>query len=238
MVGIILAILCWALWLLEPAHGSVLDLGRSAVQSGQWWRLWTASLTSANFNLLIFESTAILMMGLILQLYVRWWHLLAGILFGLPIMNWLLIHFEPGLSHYRSATGLVAMMWLLGTCFLIVECKRFSFLYLVGQFLLLIAIAKVGLETWMLYFSHRTVPDGYRLIWEQDLCGALIGIALFNGLHQIYKGRIENRARPQLDQYGKAVPRPLNQHRPVDPGRPAPRRGGVAAQRRPGPPRR
>jgi len=212
MVGLIIAGGCWAVWFLSPERIEWLSLSRHAVDAGEWWRLWTATLTTSGSGQLLVESTVIAMMGLILHQYVRSGHLLLAIVAAVPVMNWLLIHFEPGLEHYRGATALAAMLWMLGVWFLLVECKRFSFPYLLGMLLLLIGGLRIAFETWLLYFSHRAVPDEYRIFWDMDLCGALFGLALFNGLHQIYKGRIENRARPQLDQYGKPIPTALNRH--------------------------
>ncbi|PJA31405.1 MAG: hypothetical protein CO187_09550 [Zetaproteobacteria bacterium CG_4_9_14_3_um_filter_53_7] len=212
MPGLLLAIASWGVWYLSPDRIELLAYNRQAILGGEWWRLWSVYLTYSSQLQLMIEASAIALLGLMLHFYVRSWHLILGLLFAMPAMSWLLLTLEPSLVYYRGGASLVALMWMLVTWFLIVEYKRLSFHYLLGQLLLLIAMAKVGFESWLLFFSHRPVSEGLRMAWELDVCGLLFGVALFNAFHQVYKGRLEQRKRPPVDQYGRPVPVPLNQY--------------------------
>jgi len=187
MTGILFAILCWAVWHLAPHNISMLAFEKEAIVHGQWWRLWTAHFTHFNYFQLIINSIVLAVAGLIIEHYAKAWHLALSLLVAMPMMTGLLLLTSPHSLFFRGAFGIAAMMWMLATWFLLVEEKRFSWGYWLGLICLLLFVGKVGIEGLILLspdVRHFTV---FQTAWLVQFYGALLGLAFFNGLHQVHK---------------------------------------------------
>jgi len=186
MAGILFAVLCWAVWHLAPHNIAVLAFEKEAIAHGEWWRLWTAHFTHFNYSQLIINSAVLAITGLIAGHYAKIWQLTLSLLAAMPIMTGLLLLTSPHLIFYRGAFGIAAMMWMLATWFLLVEEKRFSWGYWLGLVCLLLFVGKVSVEGLILFSPHAKHFAGFQAAWLMQFYGALLGLAFFNGLHQIY----------------------------------------------------
>ncbi len=204
MAGLLFAVLCWAVWYLSPHNVALLAFDKEAIAAGEWWRLWTAHFTHFKFSQLILNSAVIALMGLMLARFTKLWQVLLSLLIAMPIMTGLLLLLMPDLIAYRGAFGVTAMMVMMAVWFLIVEDKRFSLAYWLGLMMLLLFVAKVGLETWLMLshadhhvgglFVNGLFVNGLRMSglhadWLVQCFGILLGLAFFNALHQIYATR-------------------------------------------------
>ena len=186
MVGVIFAIACWAVWYLSPQNTSLLAFDREALAAGEWWRLWTAHLTHFQYSQLILNSAMIALMGLMVGHFTKTWHMLLSLLIAMPIMTGILLIVTPHLTTYRGAIGVAAMLAMMGIWFLILESKRFSLGYWLGILLLLLFVAKVGLETLVMLSPAGNKFTGLHIAWLVQCFGVLAGLAFFNSLHQVH----------------------------------------------------
>jgi len=188
------AALCWLVWYLSPQNVSLLVFDKEAIEAGQWWRLWTAHITHFNYSQLISTSVVIAVMGLILGRFSKVWQLLLSLLIAMPIMTGLLLLLRPELMIFRGAFGVVAMMVMMTVWFLILENKRFSLGYWIGLMILLLFVAKLGLETWVMMLPSKGHFSAMHVAWLVQCIGVLLGLAFFNALHQTYSTRIGKHA--------------------------------------------
>jgi len=212
------AFACWAVWSLSPAHIELLAYDRQAILDGEWWRLWSSHLTHYSRLQLIADSTALFFLGLILQYYIRFLHLLIGLAFAMPLMMWLLLVFVPEVQMYRGATGVAAMCWMISSWFLIVESRFLSLKFWTGYLLLSILLVKITVEGLAVWTSYAIASVDLITTWKVQAFGGLLGIALFNAYDRIYLGRRKFRVRPMRTPDGKPVPLPLNAPRTPGPG--------------------
>ncbi len=194
MVGLLFAALCWGVWYSSPQTVALLVFDHEAIVAGEWWRLWSAHLTHSSYSQLMLNSALIALMGLMLVRFCKAWQLLLSLLIAMPIMTGLLLLLMPELSDYRGAVGVTAMMVMMAVWFLILESKRFSLGYWLGVMLLLLFVAKVGLETWMMLSHASNHGGGLHVIWLVQGLGILLGLAFFNALHQSYSTRVGKHA--------------------------------------------
>jgi len=120
------------------------------------------------------------------QHYVKAWQLMLSVLLAMPMMTGLLLLTSPHVLSFRGASGIAAMMWMLVTWFLLVEEKRFSWGYWLGLILLVLFLAKAGIEGMILLSPNGNHFAGFHVAWLLQAYGALLGLAFFNGLHQIH----------------------------------------------------
>ena len=210
MTGMLFALVCWVVWDLSPAHIELLTYDRQAILEGEWWRLWTSHFTHYSRLQLIADSAALFFLGLILQFYTRFLHLLFGFIFAMPVMMWLLLVFMPEVQNYRGATGLAAMGWMISSWFLIVESRSLSLKFWTGYLLLSILLVKMCVEAVAVWTPFLMASEGLELMWTVQAVGALLGIALFNLYDRIYLGRRKSKRRPSRTPDGKPMPLPLN----------------------------
>jgi len=189
MVGVVFALACWAVWYLSPQNISLLVFDKEAIAAGEWWRLWSAHLTHSKYSQLLMNSGIIAVMGLLIGRFTTIWHMLLSLLVAMPIITGVLLVVMPGLMLYRGAFGIAAMLAMMGVWFLILESKRFSLGYWLGMLLLLLFVAKVGMETMMLLSASGGRFAALPVAWMVQCFGILLGLAFFNGLHQIHATR-------------------------------------------------
>ncbi|MFQ5519058.1 MAG: hypothetical protein ACE5E3_03555 [Mariprofundus sp.] len=186
MVGLLFAAACWALWYQSPQDVSQLAFERELIMDGEWWRLWTAHLTHHKQSQLIINTVGIAVMGLIAERFARFWQIGLSLLVAMPVMTGLLLMTVPELLLYRGAAGVAAMFWMLGVWFLLVEEKRFSLGYWLGFLFLLVFVAMLGMEGFALFTAPPGHFSGLKIAMLEQFYGILVGLALFNALHQIH----------------------------------------------------
>ncbi|GAV21205.1 hypothetical protein MMIC_P2185 [Mariprofundus micogutta] len=224
MFGFLFAIACWGIWYLTPERADLLIYSRQAIIDGEWWRLWTAQLTHDSQLQLTIDSTALFLLGLLLNRYVKFLHLLIASVFAMPVMMWLLFYFMPDVEVYRGSTGLVTMVWMMTSWFLIVECKSLVLRLFLGYPLLFILLGKICIEGLAVWTTYAVASEDLQILWRIQGVGALLGVALFTPFDRIYLGarKINRKPRARMTPDGKPIPLPLNAPRPPADGKKLP----------------
>jgi len=210
MFGILLVALIWGASNLSPHNLAVLSFEKEAIIHGEWWRMWSAHLAHHSHTQLLINCGVLAVAGVIAERFARAHEIAICFLIAMPIMTGLLLITTPHLQFYRGATGIAAMMWMLAAWFLIVENKRRSLGYWLGATLMLLFVAKAGMEG-MILLSPRHHPSGLQIAWLIQCYGALLGVAFFNGLHQAHLTRSGDN--PQYRGPYQQLPERLNQPR-------------------------
>ncbi len=203
MIGVLFAIACWALFFLSPHNVSMLVLDKHTIATGEYWQLWTAQLTHFKFSQLVVNSIIIVMAGLIVERFAKTHQVIVSLLIAMPLMAGLVLLMTPGLTAYRGASGVAAVLAIMAVWFLILETKRFSWGYWAGIVLLLLFVAKIVMETLVL-FSFSSGLLGMRADWLMQCAGLLIGLVAFNALHQIHTTKTDNQKQKQRRQAAAA----------------------------------
>ncbi|RLL52858.1 hypothetical protein D8Y20_06310 [Mariprofundus sp. EBB-1] len=206
MIGVVFALACWALFFLAPHNISTMDLNREAIAGGEYWRLWTAQLTHYKLYPLIMNSVIIAVMGLVVRRFAKEYQVALSLLIAMPAMTGLMFIMVPGFTVYRGAFGVAAVIAMMGIWFLILETRRFSLGYWAGIALFLLFVSKVGMET-MAVFSplHAHPLLSVRMDWLMQCIGVLIGLMVFNALHQIHVTNAHNLKQKQRRHAAKAA---------------------------------
>lgn len=204
MIGVLFVLVCWAVFFLSPHNVSMLVLDKDAIMVGEWWRLWTAQVTHFKISQLIMNSAIILLMGFIVERFAKVYQVLLALLVAMPLMTALMVLLIPDLSDYRGAYGVVAMLTMMAVWFLILETSRFSRGYWAGITLFLLFVVKVGVETLSL-FSSGYQTGAMRVDWLMQCAGILIGLVVFNALHQIHTTSAYNQKQKQRRVAGAAA---------------------------------
>ena len=206
MIGLLFALVCWALFFLSSHNLSVLVLDRETIATGAYWQLWTAQLTHFTLSQLIINSTIIAVMGLIIERFVRVYQVILSLLVAMPLMSGLVLLLMPNLTAYRGASGVAAVLVIMAVWFLILETKRFSLGYWAGVALLLLFLIKLAREAWLLFspsVSHQMTT--MRVDWLVQCAGVLIGLVAFNALHQIHTTKVHNEKQKRRRQAAAAA---------------------------------
>jgi len=96
-----------------PTVARVLVLDRSAVLSGEVWRVFTGHLVHAGREHLLWDVLALIGIGFIFEEYLRgrFWQVLgvSALVVGAGLMI-----LEPGLPDYRGLSGVLNGLWVAG----------------------------------------------------------------------------------------------------------------------------
>jgi len=184
----------------------MLVLDKETIATGAYWQLWTAQLTHFKFSQLIVNSVIIVVAGLIVERFAHIHQVILSLLIAMPLMAGLVLLMTPGLTAYRGASGVAAVLAIMAVWFLILETRRFSRGYWAGIVLLLLFVAKLVMETLMVFspsVAHHLV--GIRLDWLIQCAGVVIGLVAFNALHQIHATNAHNQKQKQRRQAATAA---------------------------------
>jgi len=217
MIAIVFVLTCWAVFFLSPHNVSMLVLDKDAIMAGEWWRLWTAQLAHFKISQLIMNSAIIILMGLIVERFAKVYQVLLALLVAMPLMAALMILLIPELSDYRGAYGVAAMLTMMGVWFLILEARRFSRGYWAGIVLFLLFLIKVSIETLSVFspsVAYHLVGT-MRVDWLMQCAGILIGLVVFNALHQIHTTSAYNQKQKERRVAGTAAMAAAAQRRKV-----------------------
>jgi len=206
VIGVLFVLACWAIFFLSPHNVSMLSLDKDAIMAGEWWRLWTSQMAHFKISQLIMNSAIILLMGFIVERFAKVYQVLLALLVTMPLMTALMVLLISDLSDYRGTYGVVAMLTMMAVWFLILETSRFSRGYWAGVTLFLLFVAKVGAETLSLFSSSAGYQMGaMRVDWLMQCAGILIGLVVFNALHQIHTTSAHNQKQKQRRVAGTAA---------------------------------
>jgi len=156
--------------LFDPATTTALRYERSAIQSGEIWRLFTGNLVHLGWEHLLLNVTGLILIWLLFgrQLSTRQW-LIVTVVSCLAVGLGLLI-FHPELDWYVGLSGMLHGLFVTG---LLINLRNGYKL----EWLLLLAI--LGKLAWEQY--HGAMPGsaeiaGGAVIVDAHLYGALSGI--------------------------------------------------------------
>lgn len=184
----------------------MLVLDKQTIATGEYWQLWTAQLTHFEFSQLIINSVIIVVAGLIVERFAKIHQVMLSLLIAMPLMTGLVLLMTPSLSAYRGASGVAAVLAMMAVWFLILETKRFSRGYWAGIILLLLFVIKMVMATLMVFspsVSHHLT--GMRVDWLIQCAGVVIGLVVFNALHQMHATKTHNQKLKQRRQAATAA---------------------------------
>lgn len=98
---------------VAPAAAEFLLLDRSAVLSGEVWRLFTGHLVHAGRDHLLWDVLALLGIGFLFEEYLRerFWQVLGV---SALVVGAGLVILQPGLPDYRGLSGVLNGLWVAG----------------------------------------------------------------------------------------------------------------------------
>jgi rhomboid family GlyGly-CTERM serine protease len=166
---LLLLLLSLGIALMGDELAELLRYQRSAILSGEWWRLFSGHLVHLGWSHLWLNLTGLLLVwALVGQAFSRrnWWWLIGTCLLGIScgLLVWL-----PGLAWYVGLSGLLHGMLLAGSVQLTLRGEREAML------LLLIVLAKVTWELWQGPLPGSREAAGGEVVVQAHAMGALVG---------------------------------------------------------------
>jgi len=186
MVGLLFILATAAAWSLTPDQVNQLTFDRFAILNGEWWRLWSSHLIHYSRNHMITDAGTLFFLALVVGRFTRFLHLLLAFLLAMPVITALVVLMVPGMEHFRGASAMVMMLWMVVSWYLIVESRGFNLQFVLGYALLAVLIGKIAVEYLGLMPPTIDMPRGYISPWQVHIFGALVGLLAFNVFYQIY----------------------------------------------------
>ncbi len=157
---------------VASAHGPALELDRSALLAGEWWRLWTGHLVHGSPDHLRFDLVATVLLGLV---FGRLWRLALCA----PFMSLALLLLMPGLECYYGLSGLLHG-WLVFEA-LSMAREQGGWLAFLARGFAVGTLLKAALETALgISLFSANMEMGGAVIHASHLIGAVLGLALFS----------------------------------------------------------
>ncbi len=145
--SLLLAVLAVAIWLVPPA-GLVLEYERTAIASGQVWRIVTCHFTHWSLNHLFWDTAALVVLGALCEAdnRLRLLGCLAASAIVIPLAVWILF---PDMQTYRGLSALDSAIFILLAVDIIAQCaRRGEWRWVAGAGMVLAGFAaKIGYET-------------------------------------------------------------------------------------------
>lgn len=186
MIGFIFALACFAIWNLSPDRVELMEFDRSAIlHSGEWWRMWTAHFTHFTRSQLIADAGTVFFLALLIERFTRIVYLGVAFFISMPLITVMILTFVPGMEHFRGASSMMVMLWMVVGLYLIIDAKGFSVRFVFGGLLLMVLAAKLAAEFMGLMPPSGDLPRGVLLPWQAHMFGAVTGFVVFAGLYQI-----------------------------------------------------
>jgi rhomboid family GlyGly-CTERM serine protease len=157
---------------LPPAWQAALALDRAGLAAGQGWRLWTGHWVHFGWPHAVLNALALALTAACV-VPGQGYRVVLGAAVCAPLLSLAILVAEPGLLHYRGASGLV--VWL-GTW---VWCQAWQQRRVQRRWLLVLALALLGKLVWEAWPGHMvrsdSLPGGVRLAWSAHGAGAVLG---------------------------------------------------------------
>jgi len=213
MVGLLFLLAAVALWNLSPDHMERLSFDRFAILNGEWWRLWSAHLVHFSRNHLITDVGTLFFLSLVVARFTKLWHLLVAFLVSMPMITALIMLLVPEMHHFRGASAMVVMLWMVVSWYLIVESKGFNFWFVFGYLLLALLVGKIAVEYLGLMPPSGDLPRGFQPPWQVHILGGLVGLLAFNAFYQIYTQQNLRKIELARPQRRKPLPTKLKEYK-------------------------
>jgi len=185
MVGLLFLLAAVAFWNLSPDHMDRLAFDRYAILNGEWWRLWSAHLIHFSRKHLFIDVGTLFFLSLVVARFTKLLHLLVAFLVAMPVITGLIILLVPDLHHFRGASAMVAMLWMVVSWYLIVESKGFNLGFVFGYLLLALLAGKIAVEYLGLMPPSPDMTRSLPPPWQVHILGRLVGLLAFNAFYQI-----------------------------------------------------
>jgi len=177
--GFTLVILCWVVWLLPNEFINLLLYDRAAIVAGQYWRLWTAHLTHFTVSQLIIDTAMLGMLSYALKDDMKDRFLGISICFSMPIILVLQLWLVPNIQHYRGASSLVSMMWVLVALLLLQQAKYCSPKFWLALTFLSLLFLKIWADIFIDDVIISELPKGVDIAWQAHIFGAISGLMIW-----------------------------------------------------------
>ncbi|HKI62511.1 MAG TPA: rhombosortase [Mariprofundaceae bacterium] len=175
MLGVCFALICWIVWFLPDTTSSTLAFDRQAIVAGQLWRLWTCHVTHFSWQQLSIDSSVVAILGYTVQRHMKAMHLMALFTLALPLVSLAIFWLVPDMLHYRGASGIGAMLWMMAACQMLLQSRRYSAYFWLGIIFLTLLFAKLIGEAFLGMQAVSALPGNVQVAWQAHLFGAIIG---------------------------------------------------------------
>lgn len=150
--------------------GEIVQFDRTAISSGELWRLWTGQFCHWSVPHLVGNLAGLAALGMIAGRGL--WRWLVGLLLAAPLLSLLLLGLVPDLQYYRGLSGLLAVL-VIGTA---VEGGRSGGIIALAWAAKLLFDAVSGAHSPLL-------PDGIATAWQAHWAGMGLGIMMATYFH-------------------------------------------------------
>lgn len=216
MVGLLFILATVALWFLVPDQYDRLAFDRFAILNGEWWRLWSSHLVHYSRGHMITDAGTLFFLALVVGRFTKVLHLLIAFVVAMPVITALVVLMVPAMEHFRGASAMMMMLWMVVSWYLIVESKGFNLQFVLGYTLLAVLIGKIAVEYLGLMPPSLDMPRGYIPPWQAHIFGALVGLLAFNAFYQIYTQQNLRRIEKIKARKKKALPTKLKDYKLPD----------------------
>lgn len=145
---------------------------RSAILSGQIWRLWSGHWVHFSFQQFVLDAGTLLLVSLLAEREFGSCVTGAVTWLGMPIISLGLLLLAPDLREYRGASGLAVLLaWFAGSALWF----KLSRLRLGLAVLALFWIVKTMLEAAGWAPGSAGLPADVRVAWQAHVLGAVLG---------------------------------------------------------------
>lgn len=213
MVGLLFVLATVAVWNLSPDHMDRLAFDRYAILNGEWWRLWSCHLAHYSRVHMITDVGTLFFLSLVVGRFTKFLHLLIALVVAMPVIASLVVLMVPGMEHFRGASAMVMMLWMVVSWYLIVESKGFNFQFVFGYILLAVLAGKIAVEYFGLMPPSPDMPRGLMPPWQIHIFGALVGLLAFNAFYQIHTKKNLRRISRVKAPRRRALPQKLKEHK-------------------------
>ena len=151
---------------------SLLAFDRDAILGGELWRLWTGHLVHFSTRQLVIDMGSLFLVGCIAEKEFGSRFTAVVLLLAMPAISLGLLLTEPGLTHYRGASGIAMVLALMAATTLWHQRPKLrTILAIIG----LTLTCKSMLDAAGLLPQASNLPEGIQVAWSAHVLGAAIG---------------------------------------------------------------
>ena len=150
-------------------------LNRTAVRTGEWWRLWTAHLVHFSPRHALFDAGAALLLGRVAETFLGKRDVAMALLLGAPLLSIAMLLILPNLMDYRGASGLATLLGVMAGVGLWHSRPKFR---APTACLGVLFLAKVASDAFGVPMTLTNLPTNVSIAWQVHLIGVALGLAV------------------------------------------------------------
>lgn len=164
---------------------------RSALATGEWWRLWSGHFVHHGAAHALANGAGLLLLAGWLGRGAGPRLQLPGLGLAAPLLSLALLPLAPDLAAYRGASGLVVLLATVAAFDALARPGERFF----GSALLAGLMLKVALEAGGVALP-ASLPEGIRVVWQTHAVGLMLGTAMAGARSRAWLGHGVSAAIP------------------------------------------